>query len=58
MKRIYSFFSACRVATLVLAVLAALTACENDNINPYDYAGGNGNNENEGSKTTVTTGLA
>lgn len=61
MKRIYSISSiyfACRVAALALAVLAGLTACENDNINPYDYAGGNGNNENEGSKTTITTALA
>ena len=61
MKRIYSIssiYSVCRVAALALAVLAGLTACENDNINPYDYAGGNGNNENEGSKTTITTALA
>ena len=35
MKRIYSIysiFSACRLAALALAVLAGLTACENDNI--------------------------
>ena len=36
------------------------TSCENDNINPYDYVnnGGNGSNENQGSKDVITTKVA
>ena len=48
--------------SLLLMAAAAMfsTSCENDNINPYDYVnnGGNGNNENQGSKDVITTQVA
>lgn len=48
--------------SLLLLAAAAMfsTSCENDNINPYDYVnnGGNGSNENQGSKDVITTQVA
>ena len=48
--------------SLLLMAAAAMfsTSCENDNINPYDYVnnGGNGSNENQGSKDVITTQVA
>ena len=48
--------------SLLLMAAAAMfsTSCENDNINPYDYVnnGGNGSNENLGSKDVITTQVA
>lgn len=47
------------VAALIgLTVLTALPACENDNINPYDYAGPTEETQNQGSREVVTTLLA
>ncbi len=48
MKKINTF-----AAMLMMAAAAIFsTSCENDNIDPYDYTnnGGNGSNENQGSK--------
>ena len=56
MKKINTF------AALLLMAAAAMfsTSCENDNINPYDYVnnGGNGSNENQGSKDAFITKVA
>lgn len=47
-----------RLATLLAMALLA-TACENDNINPYDYAGSdNGAGTEQGSTDVVKTALA
>ncbi len=47
-----------RLATLLAMALLA-TACENDNINPYDYAGSdNGADTEQGSTDVVKTALA
>ena len=47
-----------RLATLLATALLA-TACENDNINPYDYAGSdNGAGTEQGSTDVVKTALA
>ena len=47
-----------RLATLLATALLA-TACENDNINPYDYAGSdNGAVTEQGSTDVVKTALA
>ena len=47
-----------RLATLLATALLA-TACENDNINPYDYAGSdNGADTEQGSTDVVKTALA
>lgn len=47
---------------LLMATTALFTAsCENDNINPYDYVGNNGNNngqQNQGSTNVLKTNLA
>lgn len=47
---------------LLMATIALFTAsCENDNINPYDYVGNNGNNngqQNQGSTNVLKTSLA
>lgn len=44
---------------LAMAASAILSvSCENDNINPYDYAGSNGSNENTGSTDVIATALA
>ena len=44
---------------MAAATTVFCTACENDNINPYDYVnnGGNGN-ENQGSKDVIKTAIA
>ena len=44
---------------LAMAATAIVsTSCENDNINPYDYAGNNGGQGNAGSADVITTALA
>lgn len=51
-----------KINTMAGMLLAAATAmfsasCENDNINPYDYAGNNGN-ANQGSTNVIKTAVA
>lgn len=45
---------------LVMAATTAIftTSCENDNINPYDYANNGNNQENQGSTDAFKTDLA
>lgn len=51
-----------KINTMAGMLLAAATvmfsaSCENDNINPYDYAGNNGN-ANQGSTNVIKTAVA
>ena len=51
-----------KINTMAGMLLAAATvmfsaSCENDNINPYDYTGNNGN-ANQGSTNVIKTAVA